>query len=244
MLRSKFRILGGVCTVERYFSRIVFALILAVAFMATSASAKTAADVADKETLKSFVMNAKDRLEKTSTVSGLFATLREFRDSKTWNDGAVYLFIMQRPSGPQGGEIVVFNAHNPSLEGTTLHVTDVDDKDVGHEIDRAVYEGDGFVEYKWDNPLVSGDEVSGEGRATGTSLKVGYGVNVRLFGEDFVLGSGFYPDSPSSGSGDKKGCAIVTPETGNSSQSAIFNLLLIVSTLFLAVSFKSRLEEK
>ena len=229
---------------ERYFSRTVFALILAGAFMATSASAKTASDVADKETLKIFVTNAKDRLEKTSTVSELFATLREFRDSKTWNDGAVYLFIMQRPSGPQGGEIVVFNAHNPSLEGTTLHVTDVDDKDVGHEIDKAVYQGDGFVEYKWDNPLISGDEVSGAGKATGTSLKVGYGVNVKLFGEDFVLGSGFYPDSPSSGSSDKRGCAIVTTETGNSSQNAMFNLLLIVSALFLTVSFKSRLEEK
>lgn len=229
---------------ERYFSRIVFALILAVVFMATPASAKTAADVTDKETLKNFVMNAKDRLERASTLSGLFSTLREFRDSKTWNDGAIYLFIMQRPSGPQGGEIVVFNAHNPGLEGTTLHVTDIDDKDVGHEIDKAVYQGDGFVEYKWDNPLISGDEVSGKGRAAGTSLKVGYGVNVSLFGEDFVLGSGFYPDSPSSGDGHKKGCAIVTTETGNSSQSAMFNLLLIVSALFLAVSFKSRLEGK
>ena len=229
---------------ERYFSRIVFALILAVAFMAVPASAKTAADVTDKETLKSFVMNAKDRLEHVSTVSGLFATLREFRDSKTWNDGAIYLFIMQRPSGPQGGEVVVFNAHNTSLEGTTLHVTDVDDKDVGHEIDRAVYQGDGFVEYKWDNPSVSGDEVSGEGRATGTSRKIGYGVGITLLGEDFVLGSGFYPDSPSAGSSGKRGCAIVATETGNSSQSTMFNLLLIVSALFLAVSFKSRLEEK
>lgn len=244
MLESKFRVLGGIYTVERYFSKIVFAFILAFVFMATSASAKTAVEVADKETLKSFVMNAKNHLERTSTVSGLFATLREFRDSKEWNDGSIYLFIMQRPSGPQGGEVIVFNAHNPALEGTTLHVTDVDDKDVGHEIDKAVYKGDGFVEYKWDNPSVSGDEVSGEGRAPGTSQKIGYGVNVKLFGEDFVLGSGFYPASPSAGnSGDKKGCAIVPAETGNS-QNAIFNLLLIVSTMFLAVSLKSRLEDR
>ena len=222
--------------------------------MAAPASAKTAADVTDKKTLKNFVMSAKDRLERASSVSGLFSTLREFRESKTWNDGAIYLFIMQRPSGPQGGEIVVFNAHNPSLEGTTLHVTDVDDKDVGHEIDKAVYQGDGFVEYKWDNPLISGDEVSGKGRASGTSLKVGYGVNVRIFGEDFVLGSGFYPDLSSSEHSHsehshsehshKEGCAIVTTETGNSSQDAMVNLLLIVSSLFLAVSFKNRLEGK
>ena len=229
-------------TVKRCFSRIVFALILAGVFIAVPASAKTAADVADKKTLKSFVMNAKDRLEETPTVSGVFATLREFRDSKAWNDGSIYLFIMQRPSGPQGGEIVVFNAHNPSLEGTTLHVTDAGDKDVGHEIDKAVYQGDGFVEYMWDDPSVSGDEVSGEGRASGTSRKIVYGVNVKLFGEDFVLGSGFYPDSPPAA--NKKGCAIASTEIVNSSQSAVFNLLLIVSAMFLAVSFKSPLEEK
>ena len=226
---------------QRYVSKIVFTLLLASVFMVLPASANTVAgDVTDKETLKSFVMNAKDHLKGTSTASQLFATLRDFRDNKAWNDGSIYLFIMQRPSGPQGGEIAAFNAHNPGLEGTTLHVMDGDGKDVGHEIDKAVYQGDGFLEYKWDNPAVSGDEMSEEGKAPGTSRKIVYGVNVKLLGEDFVLGSGFYPDPPPASS-DKKGCAIATTE---SSKSTIFNLLLIVSGMFLLVSWKNHLEEK
>ena len=240
-VKSEFRTLGGVDTVKRCVSKIVFTLLLASVFMVLPASASTVAgDVTDKETLKSFVMNAKDHLKGTSTASGLFATLRDLRDNKAWNDGSIYLFIMQRPSGPQGGEIVAFNAHNSSLEGTTLHIVDADGKDVGHEIDKAVYQGDGFLEYRWDNPAVSGDEMSEEGKAPGTSRKIVYGVNVKLLGEDFVLGSGFYPDPPPASS-DKKGCAIATTE---SSKSTIFNLLLIVSSMFFLVSWKSRLEEK
>ncbi len=70
--------------------------------MVLPASASTVAgDVTDKETLKSFGMNAKDHLKGTSTASGLFATLRNFRDNKAWKDGSIYLFIMQRPRGPR-----------------------------------------------------------------------------------------------------------------------------------------------
>lgn len=213
--------------------------------MVAPASAKTAAnDVVDKETLKSFVMNAKDYIGQASTASETFAVLREFRDDKAWNNGAIYLFIMQRPSGPQGGEIVVFNAHNPALEGTTLHVLDGDGKDVGHEIDKAVYQGNGFAEYRWDNPSFSGDEINEKGKATGTSRKIVYGANVKLFGnEDFILGSGFYPDPPPASS-KKKGCAVAAPETGDASQNTIFNLLLIVSSMFFLVSWKNGTEEK
>ena len=235
-------ILGGMDTVQKYFSRVVLALILAGVFMVHPVSAKTASEVVNKETLKSFVMNAKDRLERAETLSEFFSTLREFREGKTWKDGSIYLVIMQRPSGPQGGEVVVFNAHNPALEGTTLHVTDVDDRDIGHEIDKAVYKGDGFVEYRWDNPSIVGDEVSGKGRASGTSLKVFYGVNVKLFGEDLVLGSGFYPDSSSAGDSHshKKGCALVAPGAENSSKSSVFSLVMIVSAMLLAASIKNR----
>ena len=71
--------------------------------MVLPASAGTVAgDVTDKKTLKNFVMNAKDNLKGTSAASGLFATLRDFRDNKAWNDGSIYLFIMQRPSRAPG----------------------------------------------------------------------------------------------------------------------------------------------
>jgi len=186
---------------KKYFS----ILLVAIVFISVPASAQTAAgNVTSKESLKSFVMSAKTRLDNVSSVSGLFTALREFRNDPKWKNGSIYLFIMQRPSGPEGGEIVVFNANNSDLEGTTLHVIDKDGKDIGHEIDKAVYKGNGFLEYNWDDPSISGDEVSEEGKAPGTSRKIVFAVNVKLFGEDFVLGSGFYPDPPPSSS-QKKG---------------------------------------
>ena len=46
--------------------------------------------------------------------------------------------------------------------------------------------GGGYVEYLWDDPAVAGDEETG-------SPKVGYAVPYTALGEEFILGSGFYP---------------------------------------------------
>ena len=58
------------------------------------------------------------------------------------------------------------------------------------EILAAAAEGGGYVEYLWDDPAVAGDEETG-------SPKVGYAVPYAALGEEFILGSGFYPGSAS-----------------------------------------------
>lgn len=202
----------------------------------------TAAEVVDKDTLKSFVTRAKNHIEAASTPSELFTVLRELRTDETWRKDSIYLFIIQRPT-ETGGEIVIFNASNRDAEGRSMHVVDVDGTDVGHEFERKVYSGDGFIEYRWDNPAVSGDELNEPGKVPGTSRKLSYAADLSILGhpEDLMLGAGFYLDPPPA---SKKGCAVTATESGNLSQGSVFNLFLIVSALFLAVSRKSRPEKK
>ena len=236
---------------RRWSFGIIFAVISAVmivpAFADDTAGAAnknmvTASDVVDKNTLKSFVTRAKHYIEAASTPSELFTVLRELRTNETWRKGPIYLFIIQRPT-ETGSEIVIFNASNRDAEGTSMHVVDLDNSDVGHEFEKVVYEGDGFIEYRWDNPAVSGDELNEPGKVAGTSRKLSYAVDVSFIGhpEDLMLGSGFYRDPPPA---SKKGCAIATTENRNASQSFVFNLFLMASALFLAVSWRSRSEEK
>ena len=202
----------------------------------------TASDVIDKDTLKSFVARAKDHIEAASTPSELFAVLREFRTDEAWRKGSIYLFIIQRPT-ETGGEIIIFNASNRDIEGESMHVVDIDGTDVGHEFEKKVYSGDGFLEYRWDNPAVSGDELNEPGKVPGTSRKLSYAVDLSIFGhpEDLMLGSGYYLDPPPA---KKKGCAVAAAGSGDSSQNSVFNLFLMVSALFRAVSWKSRPEKK
>ncbi len=234
-----------------YVFGIIFAVISAImivpAFAGDTAGAPdkntvTAGDVVDKDTLKSFVTRAKNYIEAASTPSELFTVLRELRTDETWRKGSIYLFIIQRPT-KTGGEIVIFNASNRDAEGGSMHVLDVDGTDVGHEFEKMVYEGDGFIEYRWDNPAVSGDELNEPGKVPGTSRKLSYAVDISLIGhpEDLMLGAGFYLDTPPA---SKKGCAIAATGSGNLSQSSIFNLFLMVSALFLAISWKSHPEKK
>ncbi len=202
----------------------------------------TASDVVDKDTLKSFVTRAKNHIEAASTPSELFAALRELRTDETWRKGSIYLFIVQRPT-ETGGEIIIFNASNRDLEGGSMHLVDIDGTDVGHEFEKTVYSGDGFLEYRWDNPAVSGDELNEPGKVPGTSRKLSYAVDLSIFGhpEDLMLGAGYYLDPPPA---KKKGCAVAAAGSGTPSQSSVFNLFLMVSALFLAVSWKSRPEKK
>lgn len=181
----------------------VFAVISAVMVVPALAGDKgmvSAGDVVDKATVKSFVTRAKNYLEAAKTPSELFTVLREFRTDETWRKGSIYLFIIQRPT-PTGGEIVIFNASNRDAEGGSMHVLDIDGTDVGHEFERKVYEGDGFIEYSWDNPAVTGDELNEPGKVPGTSRKLSYAADVSFIGhpEDLMLGAGFYLDTPPAG---------------------------------------------
>ena len=211
---------------------------------AADKSMVSAGDVVDKETLKKFVTRAKNYIEAASTPSEVFAVLRELRSNEIWRKDSIYLFIIQRPTGT-GSEIVIFNASDRDAEGGSMHVLDIDGTDVGAEFEKMVYGGgDGYIEYRWDNPAVSGDELDEPGKVAGTSRKISYAVDISLsligHPEDLMLGSGFYPDPPPA---SKKGCAIAAAESGTPSQSSIFNLFLVISGLFLAVSWKGRPEK-
>ena len=99
----------------------------------------------------------------------------------------------------------------------------------------------GFVRYHWDDPRTEEDNVEGflaKGVVPGRSVKESYIEVVNLVEGLpsqpvlFVFGSGFYPED-----GDD-GCSIAA--TGNTSQSALFNLFLIASVLFSAVFLRKR----
>ena len=205
----------------------------------------------NRDALKNFVMHAKAHIEEVELIEELLLLLSEFRDREgdwTAHGGSIYLYIFTSGETADGhhDEIALFNAFNPAVEGLGLHgVTDANGEEVAHElIDAATDpERDGFGQYTWDDPRIEGDEVNEEGKSPGTSAKVGYVVKVELPGmtaTEFVLGSGFYPtplSEPMMDDGDD-GCAIAGGTTGKNGLSSLFNLLLVVSALSLAVSWK------
>ena len=145
----------------------------------------TAGDVVDRETLKAFVLAAKAYANNATTLPEYLSVLQEFRAEGDWKQGSIYLFV-----GTTDG-IVVFHAANPALEGQNL--IDLEDSNgvkITQEILAAVAAGGGYVEYLWDDPAVEGDEDAG-------SLKVSYAIPYTALGQDFILGSGFYPGSAS-----------------------------------------------
>ncbi len=149
-----------------------------------------------------------------------------------WKSGSIYLFVMTADT------TVVINGLNQELAGSQFrNVFDEDGVDIGKEIiDTAGEDGaEGFVEYKWDDPSVDGDEVSEPGKAKGISPKVSYVKGV-LFSipspQVYIFGSGIYPKD-----GDDDGCAIA----GASSKpgSIVLNMFLIMFSMVLAVSLVS-----
>ena len=145
----------------------------------------TAGDVVDRESLKAFVLEAKEYLDRFESLPDYLGALESFRGDGDWKQGSIYLFV-----GTTDG-IVVFHAANPALEGQNL--IDLEDSNgvkITQEILAAAAAGGGYVEYLWDDPAVEGDEDAG-------SLKVSYAIPYTALGQNFVLGSGFYPGSAS-----------------------------------------------
>ncbi len=202
----------------------------------------------NRDALRNFVMHAKAHIEEAEHIEDFLLLLSEFRDEEgDWmaHGRSIYLYIFTAGETESGEheEIALFNAVNPAVEGLNLHeVTDADGVEIAHElIDVAAPEGAGFGEYTWDDPRIEGDEVNEAGKSPGTSDKVSYTVKVELPGSaqtEFVLGSGFYPTPLMDDSDD--GCAIAGGTAGKDSLSPLFNLFLVVSALFLAVSWKTR----
>ncbi|MCY3827249.1 MAG: hypothetical protein OXG10_07755, partial [Candidatus Dadabacteria bacterium] len=89
--------------------------------------------------------------------------------------------------------------------------------------------------YKWDDPLVEGDEVNEPGMSPGTSPKVSYVEGARIdprFGV-WIFGSGIYPPAE-----DDDGCAIAGADS--KPWSAVFNLFLVVFSICIAFWWRDR----
>lgn len=202
----------------------------------------------NRDALKNFVAHARDHIREAEHIEDLIVLLAEFeREEGDWiaHEGSIYLYIFADVSSDAEGEeeheeIVIFNANNPRVVGLNLHeMTDANGLEIAHELIEAV-DGDGFAEYTWDDPRIEGDEVSEAGKSPGTSPKIGYVEKVTLLDDPqtFLIGSGFYP-APLMDDSDDDGCAIAGgTATGRDSLGLLFNLFLVVSALFLAVSWR------
>ncbi len=145
----------------------------------------TAADVVDRETLKAFVLAAKAHADNATSLAEYLAVLQEFRTEGPWKQGSIYLFVFSTTG------IFVLHGDNPDLEGQNLiDLEDANGVKIVQELIAVAAEGGGYVEYLWPDPVVEGDEEIG-------SPKVSYAIPYSALGQDFVLGSGFFPESAS-----------------------------------------------
>ena len=219
-----------------------------------------AVDVVNAETLKLFVDGALEAVQDNFGVSRMeVSSLMRFRpvlrkEGGYWNQGDIYLFIMQ-------GNEVIFNGNDQALEGTTLDITDLNDCNVGDEILRVIGsdndsavrecpglgllpEGDSenFIEYLWDNPDVEGDEDKRfdnpdfEQKITpGITPKLGYVTSFQLplaLGVEVIVGAGVYPQSVGAEEDGNNGCAIAGAD--GTPKNSLLNLLLVGFIAFLA----------
>ena len=149
----------------------------------------TAADVVDRETLKAFVHAAKAYGDKAASLPEYLNILEEFRTEGPWKQGSIYLFLFTTEG------LFILHGADPSLEGQNL--IDLEDDNgvkIVQELIAVAADGGGYVEYLWPDPQIEGD--------TG-SPKVSYAIPYSALGQDFVLGSGFFPGSASTAVADQ-----------------------------------------
>ena len=143
----------------------------------------TAGDVVDRETLKAFVHAAAAYGDQASSLPEYLAILQEFRTEGPWKQGSIYLFLFSTEG------LFILHGADPSLEGQNLiDLEDANGVKIVQELIAVTAEGGGYVEYLWPDPQIEGD--------TG-SPKVSYAIPYSALGQDFVLGSGFFPESAS-----------------------------------------------
>lgn len=205
----------------------------------------TAEEVDTREELKMFVKGAIDFFDRAlaDPQIDLVKTRKLFRaEDGPWRHVSTYIWIMDDEGN------VIFNGGNRNIEQTNLlrgqNQTLVDIIERLIEVSKKTEEDERFVNYDWDDPNIEGDEAPG-GAAGGSSPKLGY---VEPFpnpfnpSQIFIFGSGLYlteTEAPEMETPDDGGCAI--SGTRNTTQGSLFNLFLVMSVLFLAVSFKRHL---
>lgn len=157
-----------------------------------------------------------------------------------WREGSTYIYILESEGN------VIFHGANRDIEQKNVLDSNADDPDILEIIQELIAlgkQGGGFLEYNWDDPSVVGDEPE-DGSPGGDSPKLGYAKAIQINKGDedaepiyYIFGSGIYfpqqtvepPQKPESESGG--GCAILA-QAGNTSQSALLNLFLVLSGIF------------
>ena len=219
----------------------------------------TAEEVDTREELKMFVKGAIDFFGRAlaDPQIDLVKTRKLFRaEDGPWRHVSTYIWIMDDEGN------VIFNGGNRNIEQTNLlrgqNQTLIDIIERLIEASKKTEENERFVNYDWDDPNIEGDEALG-GAAGGSSPKLGYVEpfpNPSNPSQIFIFGSGLYltetetpemetpemetpeTETPEMETSDDGGCAI--SGTRNTTQGSLFNLFLVMSVLFLAVSFKRR----
>ena len=150
--------------------------------------AVTASEVADRETLITFVEEAARIYQEALRFEGgipLVEIKNAFRvEGGDWKAGSIYLYVVS------GGGVTLFHGTEPFREGnpTDMTRTDVNGVPFAEElIGGARREGRKFLRYHYDDPAIEGDEDTG-------SPKLGYAVSLQLGAseEKLVIGSGIY----------------------------------------------------
>ncbi|MCZ0932766.1 MAG: cache domain-containing protein [Oligoflexia bacterium] len=135
----------------------------------------TANQVKDKDSLRAFVLSAKEHLEKNYDQA-----VKDFRTKEKWKKGFIYLHGLTMDG------TTLFHVALPELEGKNL----LNAQQIGNTIIKPLLsagkKGEGFVEYTQDNPATEDAD---------QSKKIGYVTTFKKDGVDYIVGSGFYLDS-------------------------------------------------
>ncbi|MDE0031648.1 MAG: autotransporter domain-containing protein [Deltaproteobacteria bacterium] len=163
----------------------------------------TARDVVDRETLKAFVTEAGEYflgLQQSGDPAAWSKARIALRDPNgPWRHGSVYLYVLDLNS-----DLIVFHAAFPDRFEYRPLVPTVHDAVTGKLVLPQVIEAatsgpeGGFVEYYFDDPEDHSDSADipkvGYAREFKADIVRSDGITVSL---DLVIGSGFYPSSPS-----------------------------------------------
>ena len=133
----------------------------------------TASDVKDKASLKAFVLSAKEHLEKDYETA-----VQDFKTKEEWKKDSIYL------SGITQEGFNLFHSIHPELEGTDLSKNPNLKSSALEKILEASKNGEGFIEYEWDNPAVEDDNYN--------SKKVAYLTNFKKDGIEYIVSAGIY----------------------------------------------------
>ncbi|MXY48099.1 MAG: autotransporter domain-containing protein [Gemmatimonadetes bacterium] len=163
---------------------------LASATIALTDSAQfvTAADVVDRETLRSFVTGFRDYLDTIDTADEAVRLQADIRSEGIWRVPGMMYFVLFHPDGT-----VFLHADDPTRDG--IDASNLED-DNGVLVVRKILEtaaaGGGFVDYTWDDPDVEGVDPL---RIASTSPpdRVAYAIPYALAqtGQTWVVAAGF-----------------------------------------------------